>query len=425
MGTQDRHSAAPIFVVGSPRSGTSILTWCLGQHPNILPTEESDWLGPFAVQVAVHHRRGSVRGERSQLSALGVERDEFFASIGAAVDATIVGHRGRLVELNRAVAERDPAQTCAEFAVARDEAEPKARWVDGTPEYSLHIYGLHKLFPAAKFIHILREPDDVATSLLAFRQGGGTPLVASADEAYAYWERTTQACAQSARALGADVVFRLLHADLVNRPVVALRKVFEFLGEEFSETCVAPLTHRINSSFAAEARPSGVGASMAAAGLVERARHLYAQLSAETVPAVPTAADRHEMERDFEERIDDAAQLRANYLAMRTRLATLLRDPRQEAAWIEMERRVAEKTRQLALARRALLICGIVLAGQSVFALGTYLMQPGPAVAAWLAVSGAGMLVYAWLRRAGLRQLIKGKATVELPSPSHSKEVTS
>ncbi|PYX06405.1 MAG: hypothetical protein DMG88_18450 [Acidobacteria bacterium] len=32
----------PIFIVGSGRSGSTILTWRLGQHPNIIPQEESD-----------------------------------------------------------------------------------------------------------------------------------------------------------------------------------------------------------------------------------------------------------------------------------------------------------------------------------------------------------------------------------------------
>jgi hypothetical protein len=39
----------PIFVVGSPRSDTSILSWCLGQHPNILVLPESVWMGDFAI----------------------------------------------------------------------------------------------------------------------------------------------------------------------------------------------------------------------------------------------------------------------------------------------------------------------------------------------------------------------------------------
>ncbi|MEO7724865.1 MAG: sulfotransferase, partial [Chthoniobacterales bacterium] len=67
----------PVFIVGSPRSGTSILTWCLGQHPNLLGLEESNWMAPFAVDLAVAFRRGSARGERSQLSSMGMERDHF------------------------------------------------------------------------------------------------------------------------------------------------------------------------------------------------------------------------------------------------------------------------------------------------------------------------------------------------------------
>lgn len=79
-------SKGPIFIVGSPRSGTSILTWCLGQHPNILGLEESNWMAQFALDVASAYRRGSARGERSQLSAMGVDCLDFMATIGHSIE---------------------------------------------------------------------------------------------------------------------------------------------------------------------------------------------------------------------------------------------------------------------------------------------------------------------------------------------------
>src|SRR6476661_3664725 len=128
----------PIFVIGSPRSGTSILTWCLGQHSNILVQEESDWMGSFALQVEIAYNVGTARGERSQLSALGIQRDDFFKAFGHSINELILDHRTRLEAKIRArVASRQPRPMAAggsaasAFQNARATFDLKARWVDG------------------------------------------------------------------------------------------------------------------------------------------------------------------------------------------------------------------------------------------------------------------------------------------------------
>jgi len=69
--------AKPVFIVSSGRSESTILTRCLGQHPNIMPQEESNWLGPFAIDAAVNYHRGTARGERGQLSANFIDAMNF------------------------------------------------------------------------------------------------------------------------------------------------------------------------------------------------------------------------------------------------------------------------------------------------------------------------------------------------------------
>ncbi len=153
----------PIFVVGSPRSGTSILTWCLGQHPNIFPVPESNWMGNFAANVAIAYQVGAARGDRSILSAMDIQEDEMFAAFGQSINDLILSHRKDL-ERKRQARGTLSGLKGRWFHGRNAMSDPKTRWVDGTPEYSLFICGLRKLFPGALFVHIFRDVHAVASN---------------------------------------------------------------------------------------------------------------------------------------------------------------------------------------------------------------------------------------------------------------------
>jgi hypothetical protein len=227
----------PVFIIGSPRSGTSILTWSLGQHPNLYPLEETVWMGRFGREAGTAYEVGSSRDDRSQLSAMGIGRETFFRSLGESIDRLILDHRFRP---ERPVTEDTP------FALVRRPEDPKERWVDGTPENSCFVDELGDLFPEAQFIFLLRDAGSVARSLANFDQIGGEALFA--DEACGEWLRHIKPCAAAEQALPAHRIMRLWFGDLENAPENAVRRCLEFLDEPWSDDCLKPLAHRINSS---------------------------------------------------------------------------------------------------------------------------------------------------------------------------------
>jgi len=313
----------PIFVVGSPRSGTSILTWCLGQHPNILVQEESSWIGLFAVNVAIGHEIGSARGERSQLSTLGIRRDDFMAHFGKSINDLILSHLRQVEITSRSAALRDSSQVHEGFQIARSQSDPKSRWVDGTPEYSFYICGLRKLFPRAQFIHIVRDVESVVRSLLNFDRTGEGSLVANEQEAYNYWLRTVSSCLLAERAYGPRVVYRLQYSNLINNPESALRSVLKFLGEPYVPACLEPLQERINSSNV----PATFDASdpQTDPAVVEKARRLSAELEKDSKHVEPSAIATDEMETAFDQQVRDVSQLKKEF-AERTAWALRLKE---------------------------------------------------------------------------------------------------
>lgn len=311
----------PIFIVSSGRAGSTILTWCLGQHPNIIPQEESNWLGPFAIDAAVGHGRGAARGERGQLSANFIKRDELLELLGQAINFAIVSHRTKFADPAR---RQQAGWDVLPFPISRSPEEPKSRWVDGTPEYAFHIYGLRKLFPNAVFIHIVRAVTDVVRSLLNFYPYGTYRLVNTEQEAYEYWLRRATACAEAERAYGPRVVYRTRYCDLVSEPEVMMRSLLNFLGESYAPECLEPLTERINSSNVPvdfdETEPNTDPAT------IQRAKQLSEQLQNSPQPdeASPEAAAK--LEADFNRQVEYYAGLEGKYNEARTLIQRLQND---------------------------------------------------------------------------------------------------
>jgi hypothetical protein len=236
----------PVFVIGSYRSGTSVLTWCLGQHRNILPLEETNWIARQSLDLDYLYHLGTCNKHHSHLGLLRVSRKQFYTFYGQTINEFILSNKENTIKYGTALLQSYKLLSNNYYSMLRSSEDPKNRWVDGTPENSHYVYGLIKLFPNAKFIHILRDPQQVVTSLMHFSTLGNQDY--EEKEAYKTWLRLTTACFDAEKAFGSSKIFRVHYEDLLKKPEELIQSCLNFIGEPFDSNCLLPLNRKINSS---------------------------------------------------------------------------------------------------------------------------------------------------------------------------------
>jgi hypothetical protein len=267
-------------------------------------------MGDFGINVGIAYQVGAARGDYSILSAMDIRDDELFAVFGRSINDLILRHRKDL-EIKRETRTIELKVEPRWLEATSMAAGPKTRWVDGTPEYSLHICGLRKLFPEARFIHLFRDVRAVVRSMLNFHRVAGIQLVANEQEGYRYWIRTVSACLMAERAYGPNVVHRVRYADFIDSPESTMRSLLNFLEEPYTAKCLEPLAQRINSSnvpddFKADDPPTDPA-------VVEEATRLSRDLEGTAQPATASRVATDEMEAEFAQRTQYMATLESQY----------------------------------------------------------------------------------------------------------------
>lgn len=210
---------APVFVIGCPRSGTTLLYHMLvsgGAFANY--RAETHLFDEILPAVGPLHRRRS----RERLLARWLASPRFAAS---GLDARDFAARVR--------AEcRSAGDFLRLFLGAVARAQGVRRWAECTPAHALHLRDIRQAVPHAQFVHIIRDGRDVALSLA--RLGWVRPLPwdrARPVEVAAWtWEWHVHRARAAAASLGAAYC-EVRYEALVEQPATVLRELGGFLGE--------------------------------------------------------------------------------------------------------------------------------------------------------------------------------------------------
>jgi hypothetical protein len=105
----------------------------------------------------------------------------------------------------------------------------KRRYGDKTPDYVLNMPLLARLFPEARFLHIVRDGRDVALSLLDVQFGPDR-----VDEAAMFWSLRVARGLEAGLRLGPDRYREVRYEDLIAEPERIVASICTFVGLTFS-----------------------------------------------------------------------------------------------------------------------------------------------------------------------------------------------
>ena len=201
---------APFFIIGCVRSGTTMLRNVLRLHPNLASPEETHfyrWSEPFGTDSSRKQLSKNVTLVRHR-AIDGISEEEFAAMLDACSTRR---------------------ELCQQYmALYVQRCKPGARrWFDKTPQ---NVYGSAMLaadFPQSRFIHIARNPLDVALSLRA----GKVMKVSSLVGAGNYWLESITNLHTLKRAFPRRVL-ELRYEEFNTDPEGHIARVLDFIGEE-------------------------------------------------------------------------------------------------------------------------------------------------------------------------------------------------
>jgi hypothetical protein len=209
----------PIFIVGSPRSGTTLMRAILNRHPRLSICDETHYF-PL-----IYHRRrafgdlGNIENRRRVIT-------EFMAN------RHFKRSNPNTAELFEKLMREGTSYKSLFTAVMRSYADSrgKQRLGEKTPRHALSLTTLREWYPNCVIIHMMRDPRAAVASMLHMPWAQAS-VVGNAER----WATLNEAVLKFA---GTPGYVEVRYEALVTNPEAEVRKICAVAGEEFAPQMV-------------------------------------------------------------------------------------------------------------------------------------------------------------------------------------------
>lgn len=213
-------SCTPFFIIGSARSGTTLLRSILSGHPNICIPPESQVIHKLVRSYQYlnflpwEHLSRLIISQfeaRKKFYLWEIDMSKFYSELVA------------LKEKNRSLAKAVDMFYCYYMK----EKKPACRmWGDKTTLNTLHLEWINRLFPEAKFVNIIRDGRGAVSSMLK------TGTYNKIEDACQRWSKSIKLAQKFAETKENNFI-NVRYENLTSHPESEVKKVCAFLSVDY------------------------------------------------------------------------------------------------------------------------------------------------------------------------------------------------
>ena len=202
LASSDNEDNTPVFIVGMPRSGTSLVEQILASHSQFFGAGELEYIDDIIYELATD--KGTT------------EYSQWIETVPASML-------------------RDKAR---QYIDNIRKLSSDAKYISNKmPHNFLHLGLIQQLFPNARIIHCTRTPQDTALSIYFHQFNKNHPYASDLDDLYFYYQQYEKLMTHWQENLTLPIL-TINYEELINNPEQKSKQLIDFMGLEWQEDCL-------------------------------------------------------------------------------------------------------------------------------------------------------------------------------------------